>query len=357
MYGSSVDFTMQNNNGSYMQMPNNGNIHPQQMEWLMQQQRMQGSPMPAAASRAYHLEPMSAQQQQSFQGNGMMMMNGMGGMTPQQYGQMTMQPQQSQMGMGGGFGGPGGMSSVNTNNAGNMNGGPGAAYSNFAGMSSPHHGGPAGAGPNGDSGMGGMGGMGGGAGDWNQINFQGVFHTAADPQMQQNIFTQDDGKPLPFPPGHLLAQYPPDYQQQMVFYYRLLRLQYPELYQQYIDYYETFYEPLYFPRPPTPEVKERRQPPPKKKAAPPPQPQPRPAPPPQPVAPPPPVMQPLPPPVQEAPVEPPPKKPELQRSSSNLSGGLNRQSSMRRQNSMRRAEVNQLKNEGGLKRLPSMRKS
>lgn len=49
----------------------------------------------------------------------------------------------------------------------------------------------------------------------------------------------------------------------------------------------------------------------------------------------------------------------LQRKASAMNGGgdaLNRQSSIRRQNSVRRNEVNQMKNEGGLKRLPSMKK-
>ncbi|KPA84415.1 hypothetical protein ABB37_02392 [Leptomonas pyrrhocoris] len=325
-------------NGNYMQMQAGG-LHPQQMEWLMQQQRMQGgSPQAVSASRAYHLEPMNVpQQQQQQQGqlsphsSNAMMNNGVGG--AHQYGPMGMLPPQQQMGMGG-YGGPNMMMMA-------PQGGNGAAYAgaNFGGTPSPLH--------NNNGGE-------AGAGEWNQVNFQNVFSNAADPQTQQNVFKLDDGKPLPFPPGHLLAQYPPDYQQQMVFYYRLLRLQYPELYQQYVDYYNTFYEPLYNPPAPTPEVKERRAPPPKKKnGPPPPQQQQRPTPPPQ-TAPPPQPMQPLPPPVQGSPQK---KQEGLQRSNSNVSSGLTRQSSLRRQNSMRRAEVNHLKNEGGLKRLPSMHQS
>jgi hypothetical protein len=354
MYASSVDFAGQNN-GNYMQMQN-GNMHPQQAEWLMQPQRMQGNQQAINASRVYHLEPMNVyqqpgqlppQQQQQMQhpGNALMMNNGMG--MPQQYNQMGMpaqvSPHQQMNGAGGGYNGVGhsqmvgnGVASPHSLNNG-MNGNGGSASS-----------------PSAD----------GTTMDWNQINFHGVFYSAADPQTQQSLMKMDDGKPLPFPPSHLLARYPPEYQQQMVFYYRLLRLQYPELYQQYVDYYETFYEPLYFPSPSTPEVREHRAPPPKKKNPPPPQPQPqqqqqpRPAPPPQPVAPLQPVAQPLPPSLQEPPMEVPPKRPEgPQPSVSSLGGNLSRQSSMRRQNSMRRAEVNQLKNEGGLKRLPSMRKT
>ena len=347
MRGSAVDFAVQNND-NYVPVQN-GSMYPQQMEWLMQQQRMQCNQQAINASRAYHLEPMNAAQQQQMgqmgqqslqqqpqtlsQTGSMMMSNGMGMLQP--YGQMggmlsppspqQQQQQQQQMGMAGngmqGYGGPGGMGGAVQGGNGNGLNGEGRAA------------------------------------EWSQINFQGVLHNAADLQLQQNLLKQDDGTPLPFPPSHLLAQYPPDYQQQMVFYYRLLRLQYPELYQQYVNYYETFYEPLYFPHPPTPEVKEHRVPPPKK--APPPQHlQPRPAPPPQPVASPPQMQQPLSPPVQEPPAEPPHKKPEgLHHCSSTQNGGTGRQSSLRRQNSMRRAEVNQLKNEGGLRRLPSMRKS
>lgn len=375
MRGSVVDFAVQNND-NYVPVQN-GSMYPQQMEWLMQQQRMQCNQQAINASRAYHLEPMNAAQQQQMgqmgqqspqqqpqtlsQTGSMMMSNGMGMLQP--YGQMDGMPsppppqQQQQMGqqmgMAGngmqGYGGPGGM-------GGTVQSGNGMAYGNcnFGGMASPHSlSSGAGSGGNGN----GLNGE-GGAAEWSQINFQGVLHNAADPQLQQNLLKQDDGTPLPFPPSHLLAQYPPDYQQQMVFYYRLLRLQYPELYQQYVNYYETFYEPLYFPHPPTPEVKEHRVPPPKKKAPPPQHLQPRPAPPPQPVASPPQMQQPLSPPVQEPPAEPPHKKPEgLQHCNSTLNGGTGRQSSLRRQNSMRRAEVNQLKNEGGLRRLPSMRKS
>lgn len=320
-------------NGSYMQMQSG--IHPQQMEWVMQQQRaqgMNGTMQPraqSAASRAYHLEPIN-QQQHRGSAPGMMMLgpqSGAGGMNygpppammdDMQDGRMSPSP----------AGGPG----------------MGAAY----GMKPTGYGGGAGMGMNTNSPTG----MTGVNGDWNSINFHGIFNNAANPQTQFSVASQDDGQPLPFPPGNILAQYPPDYQQQLVFYYRLLRLQYPELYQQYVTYYETYYEPLYYPAATSPEPDETHEKHKKRK-----QPSPQPAP--RHEAPPPP--QPMPQPVHQPPPQqaPPPEQPKQQnampRTTSNLSGGLKRQSSLRRQNSMRRNEVNQLKNEGGLKRLPSMR--
>ncbi|KPI88088.1 hypothetical protein ABL78_2818 [Leptomonas seymouri] len=331
--------------GSFMPLPPSG-VQQMPREWLMRQQLSMGSnPMITPASRAYHLEPLSVlptsqhgnqspplqgQPQGLYPGSMKMMLNGM--CMPMQHGQMVVPQQPQKMGMPciGGYGAPG-MRGPQSNS------GAGYGSGNFGAMASPSN----------SSNLGGVGGAtyglhgnDAGTGDWNQINGQGMFQCSGEAQMQ-NAVKEDDGRPLPFPPGHLLAQYPPVYQQQMIFYYRMLRLQYPDLYQQYMDYYETFYEPLYNPRSPTPEVKEYHAPPPRNKICSPLQP----------VAPP--QLQPvhyLPPSMPE----PPRKTEDLQRSNSTL--GISRQSSMRRQNSMRRAEVNQLKNEGGLKRLPSMRK-
>lgn len=218
----------------------------------------------------------------------------------------------------------------------------------------------------GDAGMGGVhklqnghavlltAGCAGQASDWNNINFNGIFDSAVNPQVQSSVAVQDDCKPLPFPPGNLLAQYPPEYQQQLICYYRLLRLQYPELYQQYVDYYVMYYEPLYHPAPSSlsKDNLDAKQPRKKDSLLPktqwahmqPQQPVTQ-----QPVYQPPPPMEPVPQMEHALPPE------SMGRTTSNLSRGMKRQSSLRRQNSMRRNEVNQLKNEGSLKRLPSMR--
>ncbi|AYU82299.1 hypothetical protein, unknown function [Leishmania donovani] len=327
-----------------------GNMYPRQMEWAVHQQQpqsMQGNRQ-AVASRAYHLEPISTMQLRQQRGSmpGMMigqqpgggMMDGLSTYGPRpmirdvQDGHMG--PQQADAARAAGYGtqgmygshlmsyGAAGMGGVNNLQNGN------AAL--FAAGSA------------------------GQASEGNSINFNGIFNSAVNPQVQSSVAVQDDGKPLPFPPGNLLAQYPPEYQQQLIFYYRLLRLQYPELYQQYVDYYVMYYEPLYHPAPSslskddlnggqqrkkepllqqTQRAHMQRQQP----------------------AMPQPGYQP-PPPMEQAPrMEHALPSEVMCRTTSNLSGGLKRQSSLRRQNSMRRNEVNQLKNEGSLKRLPSMR--
>lgn len=55
----------------------------------------------------------------------------------------------------------------------------------------------------------------------------------------------DMEEPLPFPPSHLIAEYPPEFQQQLIVYYHQMRRIYPDLYAQYCEYYSTYYEPLY----------------------------------------------------------------------------------------------------------------
>ncbi|KAG5469231.1 hypothetical protein LSCM4_02629 [Leishmania orientalis] len=324
--------------------PMEGKIHPQHMEWLMQQ-GMQGIPH-AATSRAYHLEPMPALQPRQQHGSLL-------GVT------MGQQPGGGVMGGISAYG-PGPM-------IGGVHGGhtslfptgatAGAAY----GVPSVHGAGLTGYGAAGCAlGVGEMqnaqslspalfaAGCTANSSEWNNANFSGIFNSAVDPKIQLAVAANDQNKPLPFPPGNLLAQYPTEYQQQLIFYYRLLRLQYPELYQQYVDYYEMYYEPLYHPQ----------QSPPTKDDARPKKPKTKPRPPPQELTA---DMQRRPPeklqPVHQSPspVEPPKTPNNVPRTASNLSGVLKRQSSLRRQNSMRRNEVNQMKNEGGLKRLPSMR--
>ncbi|AIO01601.1 hypothetical protein LPMP_333110 [Leishmania panamensis] len=324
-----------------------GNVHPQQMEWLMQQQQQQQQHPQCIsqpfAPRAYHLEPMNALQQRQQCGGAQGMMVG------QQAGGSV---------AGGGLPayGPGPM--VRDMQNGYMNPLPaGAARSGAYGTHGVPGNNPMGHGVAGyAAGMGGTGtsqngnphnftaGFAGDTSGWNTINFNSIFNNVVDPQVQRAVAAQDDGKPLLFPPGHLLAQYPPEYQQQLVFYYRLLRLQYPELYQQYVDYYQMYYEPLYYPAPVPPPKDDLRVKEPQKQQLPPPQIS---MPPHQPVSP-----QPV---YYPPPVEQPKPQSNLPRTASNLSGGQTLQSSLRRQNSMRRNEVNQLKNEGGLKRLPSMR--
>ncbi|KAG5495269.1 hypothetical protein JKF63_02325 [Porcisia hertigi] len=330
-----------------MQMQSN--IHPQQMEWLMHQQHqlhMQGSQQ-AMAPRAYRLEPLNAKQQFA---NAQGMMIG----------------QQCRGGMMGGMSayGPGSMvGDVQDGHSGSFGAGvgSGAAYSAHGpqGMYSLAYGAAGMGGPNNtQKGQGApiFAGTARNGSDRGNINFHEVFDTAANPLTQLSVATQDDGKPLPFPPGKILAQYPTEYQQQLVFYYRLLRLQYPELYQQYVDYYVKYYEPLYYPPAPSSPIKEDF--PDKQVKKPPP-------PPLQPKAPraETPRLQPivsqhpitLRSPAQSSPEQPAPPE-SIPRTVSNLSGGLKRQSSLRRQNSIRRSEVHQLKNEGGLRRLSSMRK-
>lgn len=43
---------------------------------------------------------------------------------------------------------------------------------------------------------------------------------------------------LPFPPSHLLALYPSSYQKDLICYYYQLQKLYPDLYNQYVQYYE-----------------------------------------------------------------------------------------------------------------------
>ncbi|KAG5469585.1 hypothetical protein LSCM1_02811 [Leishmania martiniquensis] len=320
-----------------------GCIHPQHMEWLMQQ-RMQVVP-PAVAPRAYHLEPIAALPKR---GSSQGVMTGqnpggcvMGGMSAYGPGPMVGEAQEGRpSSFPAGF--TGGAAYVPPSVRGTHLTGYGASgcVSGPAAMPYSQNTHPALFAE----------GCAASNSDWNSINFNGIFNSALDPQIQLAVGAQDDGKPLPFPPGNLLAQYPTDYQQQLIFYYRLLRLQYPDLYQQYVDYYETYYKPLYHPEPLQPKKNNARPKQPKMKSLP--------------LQPPPiqktepqhyirerpqPVIQPAP------PVEQPKTPNSIPRTASNLSGGLKRQSSLRRQNSMRRNEVNQTKNEGGLKRLPSMR--
>ncbi|GET92056.1 hypothetical protein, unknown function [Leishmania tarentolae] len=310
-----------------------GNMYPQQMEWAMHQQLqqcIQGNRQ-TVANRAYHLEPLKPTQVQQQGGGipGMMMGQPpgggmMGGLLPYSAGPMIPQPADGVCATG--------------------YGAQGLCGNNTMGCSTALPGGV----PNlqNDNGVFAAAGFAGKTFDVNNINFNGIFNSAANPQLQWSVATQDEGKPLPFPPGKILAQYPPEYQQQLIFYYRLLRLQYPDLYQQYVDYYTMYYEPLYNPPPPSVSRNAGEHKEPRKTAPPQPQRQVPQMPP----------RQPMMPPMQEMPQ----KEPEIplegiRRSTSNLNGGLKRQSSLRRQNSMRRNEVNQLKNEGGLQRLPSMR--
>ncbi|CAD2221401.1 hypothetical protein AGDE_13201 [Angomonas deanei] len=179
--------------------------------------------------------------------------------------------------------------------------------------------------------------------------------------MQQGGYQEEE--PLPFPPAHILAQYPPDYRQEQIVYYQQLRRQQPELYQQYVDYYNAYYDPLYSnddARLPDSgeaapsnnnnnnnynnnynnnnmDYNQRAQQQQHEQAN-----------------------------YAQYQNQPEPQHQQqqssstgLQRQASTLSQGgtLNRQSSIRRVNSMKRNEVNQMKNTGGLQRLPSMRKN
>lgn len=331
----------------FMQMQ--GSMYPRQMEWAVHQQQpqsMQGDRQ-AVASRAYHLEPISSLQlrQQGGSMPGMIMQQPGGGMMD---GLSAYGPRPMIRGVQDGHMGP---------QPADVARAAGDGTQGIYGNNSMSYG---------AAGMGGVhklqngnavlfaAGSAGQASDWSNINFNGIFDSAVNPQVQSSVAVQDDCMPLPFPPGNLLAQYPPEYQQQLIFYYRLLRLQYPELYQQYVDYYVMYYEPLYHPAPSSLSkdnlnVKQSRKKEPLLQQTQRAHMQPQ-----QPVTPQP-VYQP-PPPMEQAPRTEHALSPEgMGRTTSNLSGGLKRQSSLRRQNSMRRNEVNQLKNEGSFKRLPSMR--
>ncbi|CBZ30108.1 hypothetical protein, unknown function [Leishmania mexicana MHOM/GT/2001/U1103] len=320
-----------------------GNMYSRQMEWAVHQQqpqRMQDN-LQGVASRAYHLEPISPLQTRQQGGcmPGMMVgqqpgcgvMNGLSAYGPRpmigdaQDGHMGPQPGDVARATGYGTQGMHGNNSMGCGPAG-----MGGANNLQNGNAVLFAAGPAAKTP-----------------DWNNINFNGIFSNAVNPQVQSSVEVQDDGEPLPFPPGNLLAQYPLEYQQQLIFYYRLLRLQYPELYKQYVDYYVMYYEPLYHPAPPSLSKDDLNANQPRKKEPSPRQTQRAQMQPQQPV---------MPQPVHQSPRMEHPMPPEgIGRTTSNLSGGLKRQSSLRRQNSMRRNEVNQLKNEGSLKRLSSMR--